>query len=447
MKNNSLLLIIVFASCIFIGSFYYLNHSNFNLKPAVFIAIIIGLLYLSIKNPIYLLWLTLVAVYIPYKTINIVGLMKVTLTQIVGFILLLSIIINKNKITENNKEYLKPAKYAVLSIIWGTATLLFYKPSFIISWIFGTFPSIVLMVCIIYLIDDEIKLEKTLLFLCIGLIVNAVISLKNYSNIKNLRLSGLIGNPNLLAQSLIVGISISLIKVKNNNLFYKKIIWSSIILLFIIAFSFAASRSASIGLIIIIFGLYLWVLKKSDIKTGLIIVLISIAIIYFAPVLFWDRLHSITHFHTKAYAIKDKDETVVRQFMYIEGWKLFIQRPLWGWGAMRYQDLGTVSRNSVMHSRYLAILCEQGLIGFFFYIGIYLSSLKYGLRTIRLIGLQEYDQLFREYILIWLGIGTVCLGLFTSMPYDKNIFIVLALIILGNKIFVQKQENNKIKLK
>lgn len=226
-----------------------------------------------------------------------------------------------------------------------------------------------------------------------------------------------------------------------------KLIFSISAVLLLIAVFFTGKRSLS--LIGVMIPLMTWFLtsKKGGVKIMIIVsIIVLISIIYYIvlPYIFEHfNFFFFQRLQESFYNAKTGDSTSLtsgRDYIWNLAIKTWNENPIFGVGAANFIDY-TGSRTDV-HNSYLQILCEQGIIGFTFYIIALLSSIVYTIRLLK----KDLDTNLRAYLKVSLASQlTYALYSFTGNPHidfcmTMEILSVAITLRIGYLFSIRKRE-------
>ena len=393
------------------------------------------LVYLAIHKPFYILLLTVATFFFPANFEEALGQsFPVTPTRMIGLILLLPVALNHIKrgpryLSENITMVL-----AIVTILWGAFTDLVSYPEYVGKYFIETIPALITLSAIVLFVRTKDKFNKLLVVIILACLVTAISGLFVF---RQGRAAGLTGNANLLAYNCFVGLFILLSFYKANSSYLKKFYNFIIGLTFLVSFSSAASRGATIGLLVAVF-VVLWKFIKKPTHL-LLAVILCVLFFYVAPDIFWQRMSYIPMPGHDIYNTI-QSETGVRMWMYKRGWELFLEKPIYGWGAFSFPTVSGSRIPWVMHSWYLAMLCETGIIGFILYIAFFISiymNIKKAIKN------KIWDTSFSYYYLA-LCLGIAAAGIFGSGPLRKLIFVLAGISIVMNNIINDEMKRQKL---
>ena len=391
--------------------------------------------YLAIKKPLLILLLTLATIFFPANFEKALGqTFPITPTRIFGLMLLLAIATHFNRASWQNLKSNRTTSIAVVLVLWGAFTDLISYTEYINTYIIDTAPSLIVLAAIVMFVKKREDLDKLLLVIMLSCLITAISGL---GNIGQGRASGLTGNANVLAYNSMIGLILSVSFIKTDSSLLKKVVLLSFAVIFLLAFGFAASRSAALGLMVAsIIVLRNFIKKPSNL---ILIFFLFVLFLYIAPEIFWQRFQYIPLPGRVVYS-SIQSEISVRSWMYMRGWELFLESPLWGWGAFSFPKISDSVIPYVMHSWYLGMLCEQGIIGF----ALYLAFFKKVYLNIKLpikVGINTSD--LSRYLLA-IAIGLAVAGLFGTGPLSKLVFVIAGIsVVLANISVSEKMKQAK----
>ena len=112
-----------------------------------------------------------------------------------------------------------------------------------------------------------------------------------------------------------------------------------------------------------------------------------------------------------------------RAIMYVEGWNIFLNKPLTGIGLAHYHDIGSI--DVWLHTEYMVQLAECGIIGSLLFLLFYITII---MRLIKVFKIKEN----RDITLTCLGIILAILFMsFTAWTYEFPIYFITIGIVTG----------------
>lgn len=234
-------------------------------------------------------------------------------------------------------------------------------------------------------------------------------------------------DPNYLATFMIIGGTLALDKLlrKGNSLIYNLIILSSMVLISIAVFM-TGSRGGVLAYVISLMGIFirLFIEYKHKIRAIHVIMFIVFCFVGIAvlikvlPENIVDRI-----FHMDL----DDGSNALRVAHWKAAFECYLQRPVFGYGAMLTLDTLQIFANHVgdAHNTYLTILLQFGTVGFIFFAVMFLDVLKkiFNKKNIVFLFLL-LGQAFSGFIIAnHLGISlwmTVLLCYYVGKNYEKE---------------------------
>jgi O-antigen ligase len=375
-NKTGLYLILLLRPCLdyFTGSKIIFWRFSFNLAGIFAGLTIILSLFVILKNlkknskaPLKKAWIIFL---IPLLlSLFFTSAIRTGITEIARYISIILIFYSAFLLTENNKDLAKTIKIIILSAI---------IPSIAAVWQY---------------------LAKT------GLTIP-------FEGVYN-RVYGTFAHPNLLAFYLLLAISLCLVvflvseKKQITILFY-----GLLSILFLISLGFTYTRSAWIGLALIVFMLGLTRYRKF-----LLIAVLAMIIGYFSIEQINTRLSSFT--------LKDPSSSVQwRLNLWKDEARLISKKPLFGYGAgtsddVILRDRGSEAGSSAPHNDYLRIALEAGLIG----LGAFLAFIFLVLKNLFL----QYKKQTKPRLKTLSFVVFILIGGFYLISFGDNILANTAL--------------------
>jgi len=175
--------------------------------------------------------------------------------------------------------------------------------------------------------------------------------------------SGIFGDPNDLAQAIVVAIPFVFNLFFHERSALKKLILGVTGVIMLYAFLLTGSRGGFIGLAVVMFFL---LRKKAGIFLGSAFALIAlVGLLFVAPSSTVDRVRTISPYD---------DTGGARIQLWYEGWQMFLSNPIMGVGKdnfVEHEPTRHVAHNSFVH-----VAAELGFIGLFIWIGLLYFSFK-----------------------------------------------------------------------
>ena len=194
---------------------------------------------------------------------------------------------------------------------------------------------------------------------------------------------GWIGDENDLCMAMNVVIPFAFFALFSKPSKFKKTLYIILLCICILAAMTTFSRGGFIGLVAV--AMYCWSKSSRKMSAGLIVGLLAIFIMLFAPETFWDRIKSTTSDQTMEVGTGGE-----RLYTWGIGWEMFLANPILGvgqgnfpWTFNQYEAGRTFNQKSIAgrqaHSLYFTLLPELGLVG----VCIFAAMLFYSYKDLR----------------------------------------------------------------
>lgn len=289
-----------------------------------------------------------------------------------------------------------------------------------------------LSICIIYITKKCARIENVVIFFCgfallcaVTLLVDPVLY-RDTSIVQNIRYSISTSlNVNTLGTYFTLGCwCLMFLLTFNDRLKYLAILYLGIMFL---AINLTGSRKNLIAILIIV-GLWFFLIKFRDNRKNLTNILITAII---AVVAFYFMFTKVFAGSTMALRIQEliqglttSAQDLKRVSMYIQGWDLFKQHPIFGVGFFGYAHyFGGYS-----HTTFIEVLCCTGIVGSALYFGMYIYSVKKIIKLIRFTNnieeLHEANKLLRMALIMWAELIFLAVGVI-------HIYLVVSFISFG----------------
>ena len=306
-------------------------------------------------------------------------------------------------------------------------------------------------------VDSEEKYAKLVSVWLVIHIFMAIIGIKNYGA----GIGGFLGDENDFCMTLNMIIPFSFFLAVSSS-GKNKIYYILLTCLFVFVIILTRSRGGFVGLCVMF--LYCWLRTKKKIITGLFLVLLVGFAVIFAPSSYWNRMETI---QTEGASAGTGEERV---YEWKIGWHIFLDNPIMGVGQGNFPFVFKKYEVEVMggedpfygrsvagraaHSVYFTLLPELGLIGLFIFSGIVYYNLrdvgkikslldnKRRLNVSKIIGDKYY---YMAVALEGSLISYLVSGIFISILYYPNFWILMGFIISLRKIVLSKVNNIQLK--
>jgi probable O-glycosylation ligase (exosortase A-associated) len=227
----------------------------------------------------------------------------------------------------------------------------------------------------------------------------------------------------------------------------KKTLHLGMVVLFLATIMSTFSRGGFLGLVAV--GLYCWFRSSRKLISGVLILLLALIVINFAPQGYWEEMGTIQ----KEYSGEIVGTGTGRQYSWNIGWKMFVANPVFGigqgnfqWEFGRYEGDETFFGQSLAgraaHSLYYTLMPELGLVGIVIFLGMnyYLfkniAAVKRLFRARRNI-MDGGDARFLFHTACALEaslIGYLVTGYFVSILYYPSFWILVGFAVALRKV-------------
>jgi len=281
---------------------------------------------------------------------------------IVLFILGLHWLINPKKVLYNIQTKIILALGAFMIIQIPLVRNSYEALSFVKSFLVFTLTGYLVKV---QFIDNLFKLHKYITLMVISSIFFAVLGITG----KGLVSIPLLGDENdfCLFMNTLIPFAFFMGQETDNN--KKKVLYYSILFLFVLANITTFSRGGFVGLLAV--GVFLLHRSKKKIAYIFLMLIILSSMIHFAPTGYWDEIKTIRTEGTIEGTGKQRVE------LWKAGWKMFLDHPVMGVGPGNYgiwlpeyytHDKPWTMWGRAAHSLYVTLLSEMGVVGTFFFL-------------------------------------------------------------------------------
>jgi O-antigen ligase len=269
------------------------------------------------------------------------------------------------------------------------------------------------------------------------------------------RLSGPVGDPNFFSQVMVV---LALLGVERllheKNLLWKALAgWCAAASTLTVVFTFSRGTTIALVLSLIIF---FWIYKLKPAQLIVILVL-GIAMLAFAPPTYYQRLLSIADvLPTSNGEINiHKDRAIQgRASENLTAWIMFMNRPFMGVGlnnfAYLYQDytktlgLAPSATNRSPHNLYLEVAAEQGVVGlivFLIMIVLALRSVLHARRRFIAAGMEDYANMTTGFAIAFAGY--LFAALFVHAAYPRYFYLLIGISFALPNLFEAPEEESR----
>ncbi|MGQ9880698.1 MAG: O-antigen ligase family protein [Armatimonadota bacterium] len=243
--------------------------------------------------------------------------------------------------------------------------------------------------------------------------------------------SGMLGDPNDLASYILMLFPLCYYLFFNDPKRWLRLVYGAAMLMILVAIVYTGSRGGFIGLVALLFLLWLFAKRK---VLGLFIGLAVFGAIWFAsPSEYRERMRSITNY--------EQDESAMNRVEYRRAAvRMFKRNPFTGIGLKNYTDFARdfgAPASQTAHNMYYLVLAELGGIGLFVFLNIWLRSLRSAWQIAR----------SNLWLLHTLGMGAftgllalMVTGYFLSISYYPYQYILMALVAAAHAHLLPRRE-------
>ncbi|MGQ9488932.1 MAG: O-antigen ligase family protein [Armatimonadota bacterium] len=243
--------------------------------------------------------------------------------------------------------------------------------------------------------------------------------------------SGMLGDPNDLASYILMLFPLCYYLFFNDPKRWLRLVYGAAMLMILVAIVYTGSRGGFIGLVALLFLLWLFAKRK---VLGLFIGLAVFGAIWFAsPSEYRERMRSITNY--------EQDESAMNRVEYRRAAvRMFKRNPFTGIGLKNYTDFARdfgAPASQTAHNMYYLVLAELGGIGLFVFLNIWLRSLRSAWQIAR----------SNLWLLHALGMGAftglldlMVTGYFLSISYYPYQYILMALVAAAHAHLLPRRE-------
>jgi len=231
--------------------------------------------------------------------------------------------------------------------------------------------------------------------------------------------SGIFGDPNDLAQAIVVAVPFVFNLLFHERFMLKKIALAVIGATMLFAFLLTGSRGGFIGLSVVVF---LLIRKKAGIIVGAVLsVAALLGLLVFAPGYMVQRLETASPYD---------DTGAARIEIWYEGWQMFMSNPILGVGMHNFAE--NESTGHVAHNSFVHVAAELGLPGLFIWMGLlYFSfrSLNEARKQYSVEVIASKAHVLSDSLIVSM-VGFLTTSFFLSRQYEYLPYILIALSIV-----------------
>jgi putative inorganic carbon (HCO3(-)) transporter len=269
------------------------------------------------------------------------------------------------------------------------------------------------------------------------------------------RLSGPLGDPNFFAQVMVVLALLGAERLLHDRSLFWKLLAGYAAAVSTLTVVFTFSRGATVALV---FALILFFLAFKIKPSQLLVVLVlGIAMMLFAPPTFYQRLLTLGDIIPSADGqINVRDDRAIqgRASENLTAWVMIRDRPLLGVGlanfSYRYQEyskslgLAPSARNRSPHNLYLEVASETGIVGlavFLVMVGLAFRSILTARRRFMQAGMDDYAKMATGFAIAFTG---YMLGaLFVHASYPRYFYLLLGIAFAMSNMFEETESEEE----
>lgn len=271
--------------------------------------------------------------------------------------------------------------------------------------------------------------------------------------VNDYRLSGPVGDPNFFAQVMVVLALLGVERLMHEkNLFWKIVAgWAAAASTLTVVFTFSRGTTIALVLSLIIF-FWIYRLKPAQL---LVIVTLGIAMLFFAPQTYYQRLLSIADvLPTSNGEINIRSDKAIqgRASENLTAWVMFTDHPLLGVGLNNFsslyqeytKDLGLApsAQNRSPHNLYLEVAAETGVIGLLAFLAIIVFAFRSLFRARRQFiqaGMQDYVNMTTGFIIAFTGY--LLSAVFVHAAYPRYFYLLVGIAFALPNLFRNTEES------
>ena len=404
-----------------------------NFSVVIIFLLGVGILFISIKKPINLLYIFIFL--IPFEEITVLT-ESITILKLLGWLLLFFWVIKYIQ----RRIFPKITKGLIILFIFILWMLISYFWAYYPAAVLFRIPTLIQLFIMFWIIVDSINkkdlLNKAFWAYTIGSILVSLIAsilfVGGSETIYGRAALGFSGSPNHLPLSIIPAFWWLWVNFLDNTVLYRKILLSILFIPLVLVLVFSASRGAIFALIGS--GLISLVWKKSRRSS---IVLISLVILSYGVLQYINDPNLLSRFSFDSLL---NDRGAGRFDIWLVGLQIARNNLVFGvglngfaWVFGKYyeitQTIRVLSDFRVSHNIYLGILVDTGLIG----LSIFLTFIIYEIMPLfkQFLNHESLSLINKKYILVFsgafLGVFSLLIGGFgLDIIYKKYFWLIIA---------------------
>lgn len=381
---------------------------------------------------------------------------------IIIILLLIAILFKDGHLTDPEPLKKYPTKPFLLLIILMLIHIPIATNNYWALQIFkNTFFLFVIYLGIISYVDSSDKIQT---FVFAWIVINTLCALNGIINGGMIPGSAFMGDENDFALVMNMTIPIAFFMFPAVDSRNKKIFLALSIVLCSMGSVLSLSRGGFIGLVTV--GFYCWIKSTKKVASAIIIVVLVLVAVSFAPPTFLDEIKSITEENIESGTGHD------RWYMWQRGWDMFLDNFFIGVGQGNYpynvgnyepEDISVYwysHAGRVAHSLYITLISELGILGLILYylmissiykgIGKRISTIDYKQSSSRdnklsQASIKPHISCYKSTVKGMYGAlcGYFVTGVFLSVLYYPHLYLVIA-VLSAVKITMKNEEINSL---
>ena len=243
---------------------------------------------------------------------------------------------------------------------------------------------------------------------------------------------GFLGDENDFAMTLNMIVPFSFFLAQGEPKLAKKLLYTGLTGLFVLANIFTFSRGGFVGLLAV--GLCCWLRSPKKLRSAVVIASLGLLVSLYARAGYWERIESSWEQGVSSGSGED------RLYMWKFGWKMFLDNPVIGVGQdnfpVRFGDYegeerlyGVTRIWRVAHSLYFTLLPELGLVGGFIFFRMLYWTRKDLTAIRRSTPLLPYAHAMEAGL-----IGFLVSSIFISTLYYPNFWVAMGFVVALRRI-------------
>lgn len=395
------------------------------LDPSHVLAVLAVLFFLllSLVNPIYSLYIMLF--FVPLQNLILIGDGS-TLPKLIGYVLFFTWSARKLIRKEQILPHLSGAFVRPGSVFLITASVSIVVANDFSKWqtaMLSLLQLVVWSILLIDLLDSHDKLEKAMLFICVGSLISFAVGAYNYFVLNQIRSAGLFGGENASAALAIVLLPF-LISYTTSNLNMTRLFGMLGMILAFLAIGASVARTAILLLpFVLVMKVRSWIVSR-HVTVGRLLPFILGALIVFAYMP-WNAIEHRLNLLAEGDEISPEQQGG-RAWRAEEAFRQIQQSPLYGYGLGN--ALQPSGRNFMVHNLFLQIMVELGIVGLLVFIWLLANVCRYWKKAWSLVERSPNHPLHSFVDDLQISLMTYFIYSLTVSNYDSRLlWLLLAL--------------------